>query len=88
MVFELTSYLGLFAVAFGAATLLPLQSEAVLAGMLLSEHYVTTLLLLTATTGNVLGSVVNWYLGRSVERFRHKRWFPISERHLDKAQII
>lgn len=84
--FELTSYLGLFAVAFGAATLLPLQSEAVLVGMLLSEHYMATLLLLTATAGNVLGSVVNWYLGRSIERFRHGRWFPISERHLDKAQ--
>ncbi|MGN2411630.1 YqaA family protein [Pseudomonas syringae] len=86
--FELTSYLGLFGVAFGAATLLPLQSEAVLVGMLLSEHYVTILLLLAATTGNVLGSVVNWYLGRSIERFRHKRWFPVSERHLDKAQSI
>ncbi|EGH64827.1 hypothetical protein PSYAC_07927, partial [Pseudomonas syringae pv. actinidiae str. M302091] len=53
--FELTSYLGLFAVAFGAATLLPLQSEAVLVGMLLSERYATILLLLIATTGNVLG---------------------------------
>lgn len=84
--FELTSYLGLFAVAFGAATLLPLQSEAVLVGMLLSERYTTMLLLLAATAGNVLGSVVNWYLGRSIERFRHRRWFPISERHLDKAQ--
>ncbi|RMR38105.1 hypothetical protein ALP36_03653 [Pseudomonas syringae pv. coriandricola] len=86
--FELTSYLGLLAVAFGAATLLPLQSEAVLVGMLLSERYATILLLLIATTGNVLGSVVNWYLGRSIERFRHKRWFPVSERHLDKAQTI
>lgn len=84
--FELTSYLGLFVVAFGAATLLPLQSEAVLVGMLLSEHYTTILLLMIATAGNVLGSVVNWYLGRSIERFRHRRWFPISERHLDKAQ--
>lgn len=83
---ELTSYLGLFMTAFGAATLLPLQSEAVLIGMLLSERYMTILLLLSATAGNVLGSVVNWYLGRSIERFRHRRWFPISERHLDKAQ--
>jgi membrane protein YqaA with SNARE-associated domain len=85
-VFDLTSYMGLFLVAFAAATLLPLQSEAVLVGMLLSEHYTTALLLLVATAGNVLGSVVNWYLGRSIERFRHKRWFPISERNLDKAQ--
>lgn len=84
--FELTSYLGLFVVAFGAATLLPLQSEAVLVGMLLSERYTTILLLLTATMGNVLGSIVNWYLGRSIERFRARRWFPVSERSLDKAR--
>lgn len=84
--FELTSYLGLFIVAFGAATLLPLQSEAVLVGMLVLHHYPTALLVLIATAGNVLGSVMNWYLGRSIERFRHRRWFPISERHLDKAQ--
>jgi membrane protein YqaA with SNARE-associated domain len=84
--FELTSYLGLFVVAFGAATLLPLQSEAVLVGMLVSDHYKTALLLLTATAGNVLGSVVNWYLGRYIEHFRNRRWFPISERHLEKAQ--
>ncbi|HBO9387605.1 TPA: DedA family protein, partial [Pseudomonas aeruginosa] len=37
--FELTSYAGLFLAAFGAATLLPMQSEAVLVGMLLSDRY-------------------------------------------------
>ena len=84
--FELTSYLGLFVAALGAATLLPLQSEAVLIGMLLSKNYPTALLLAVATAGNVLGSTVNWYIGRTLERFRHKRWFPISDRHLDKAQ--
>lgn len=86
--FELTSYLGLFVVAFGAATLLPLQSEAVLIGMLLSEQYVTALLLVIATAGNVAGSIVNWFLGRSIERFRTRRWFPVKEKQLDKAQDI
>ena len=84
--FELTSYLGLFLAAFGAASLLPMQSEAVLVGMLLSGKYVALTLLAVATLGNVLGSVLNWLLGRSVERFRHKRWFPVSEQKLDKAQ--
>lgn len=84
--FELTSYLGLFLAAFGAATLLPMQSEAVLAGMLLSGAYAPGLLLGVATAGNVLGSVANWALGRGVERFRHKRWFPVSEAKLTKAQ--
>ena len=72
--------------AFGAATLLPLQSEAVLVGLLLSGHYNLWLLLGIATLGNVLGSVVNWLLGRSVERFKDRRWFPVSARQLDKAR--
>ncbi|KQQ60498.1 MULTISPECIES: YqaA family protein [Pseudomonas] len=84
--FELTSYLGLFLAAFGAATLLPMQSEAVLVGMLLSDRYVISTLLTVAIVGNVLGSVLNWVLGRCVERFRHKRWFPVSEAKLAKAQ--
>ncbi len=84
--FELTSYVGLFLAAFGAATLLPMQSEAVLVGMLLTDQYVASTLLAVATFGNVLGSVLNWILGRSIERFRHKRWFPVSESKLEKAQ--
>ncbi|MEZ0504739.1 YqaA family protein [Pseudomonas sp. Env-44] len=84
--FEVTSYIGLFVAAFGAATLLPMQSEAVLVGMLLSDRYVVSSLLAVATVGNVLGSALNWLLGRSVERFRHKRWFPVSESKLEKAQ--
>lgn len=85
-VFELTSYIGLFIAAFGAASLLPMQSEAVLVSMLWSGQYSVALLLLVATAGNVLGSVLNWLLGRSVERFRHKRWFPVTEAKLEKAQ--
>lgn len=77
---------GLFLSAFGAATLLPLQSEAVLVGLLLHEPEAWLLLLLIATAGNVLGSVVNWLLGRAIEHWRDKRWFPFSQAQLDKAQ--
>lgn len=63
-----------------------MQSEAVLVAMLLSGNYVTVTLLCVATLGNVLGSLLNWVLGRSIERFRHHRWFPVNEHKLDKAQ--
>lgn len=82
----LAGYLGLFLAAFGAATLLPLQSEAVLVGLLLSGHYSLWLLLGIATLGNVLGSVVNWLLGRGVEHFKQRRWFPASDKQLDIAR--
>lgn len=83
---ELSGYLGLFLAAFGAATLLPMQSEAVLVGLLLTDHYAAWALLAAATTGNVLGSALNWLLGRSIEHYRHKRWFPVSEDKLEQAQ--
>lgn len=84
--FELSSYFGLFMAALGAATLLPMQSETVLVSMLLSQAYPAVVLLWVATLGNVLGSILNWLLGRSIIRLRHKRWFPASEAQLEKAQ--
>lgn len=86
--FEITSYVGLFLAAFAAATVLPMQSEAALVAMLLSERYVPAVLLAVATFGNVLGSVVNWGLGLWVEHLKHKRWFPVGEEKLKKAQAI
>lgn len=76
----------LFITAFGAATLLPLQSEAVLAGMIMQNHYPHYLLLLVASLGNILGSCVNWYLGRYIERYKNRSWFPVKPAQLAKAQ--
>ncbi|MFV3334409.1 YqaA family protein [Pseudomonas sp. NY15437] len=82
----LAAHAGLFLSAFGAATLLPLQSEAVLVALLLGGHYPLWSLLLAASLGNVLGSLVNWLLGRGLERWRGSRWFPVSDAALAKAQ--
>nr|WP_315437772.1 YqaA family protein [uncultured Pseudomonas sp.] len=79
-------YLGLFAAAFGAATLLPLQSEALLVGLIASDRYWLWGLLGVATLGNVLGSLVNWWLGRGLERFQDRRWFPVSAKHMATAR--
>lgn len=81
----LAAYGGLFLAAFVAATILPAQSEAVLAGLLAAGTYSPALLILVASIGNVLGSVINWLLGRGVERFREARWFPVSAKNLDRA---
>ncbi|PVY78871.1 membrane protein YqaA with SNARE-associated domain [Tamilnaduibacter salinus] len=79
------SYLTLFATAFAAATLLPAYSE-ILLGALVAQGLNPWWLWLSATAGNSLGSVVNGWIGRQIERFRDRRWFPVSEKQLQKAQ--
>ena len=83
---DLAAYGGLFASAFVAATILPMQSEAVLVGLVVAEAQPVWALVAIASLGNVLGSVVNWTLGRQVDRFRGRRWFPASDAALDRAK--
>jgi membrane protein YqaA with SNARE-associated domain len=78
-------YGGLFLVAFAAATILPAQSEAALAGLLASGAFSPAMLVVVASLGNVLGSVVNWGLGRGIERFRDEPWFPLRPARLKRA---
>jgi membrane protein YqaA with SNARE-associated domain len=82
---ELSVYGGLFLVALLSASILPLQSEAVLVGLLLSNNYPVWLLLTIASVGNVLGSILNWYLGRYIQHFQQRRWFPVKPKQLEKA---
>ena len=79
-------YIGLFLSALVAATILPAQSEAVLGGLLLAGNHSVIALLVVATVGNVLGSVLNWVLGRYLRRFKDRSWFPIKEAQLLHAQ--
>ncbi len=82
----LAAYAGLFAISLIAATILPAQSEAGLVALILSGQYSTLLLVVVASVGNILGSLVNWLLGIGIERFRDRRWLPVGEVALDRAQ--
>jgi membrane protein YqaA with SNARE-associated domain len=77
---------GLFAAAFGAATLLPFQSEIVFAAMQVAGNIPVWLLIVVASIGNTGGSVVNYVMGLGVERFHDSRWFPVTPAQLDRAQ--
>jgi membrane protein YqaA with SNARE-associated domain len=77
---------GLFAAAFGAATLLPFQSEVVFVALQLAGTASLGTLLIVASAGNTLGSVVNYVMGRGIEHFRHRRWFPVTEAQLARAR--
>jgi membrane protein YqaA with SNARE-associated domain len=82
---EIASYAALLASAFLSATLLPGSSEAALIALLAAGTGDPATLIAVATTGNVLGSVVNWLTGRFFAHFRDRRWFPVRERSYDRA---
>lgn len=84
-------YLSLFISAFLAATILPVQSEALLGYQVSAYPDRVVYLVAAATLGNVLGAVVNWWLGRAITQFRDRSWFPVvtnerlrAERHYSK----
>ncbi|RTM09227.1 MAG: DedA family protein [Hyphomicrobiales bacterium] len=81
----LTVYGSLFASAFLAATVLPVSSEVVLLGLLAAGRGDPVLLFTVATIGNTLGSVVNWILGRGIDRLQSRRWFPVTAGHYEQA---
>lgn len=79
------TYLSLFALSLIAATLLPAQSEAALAALVLDGGSVVGLVA-AASLGNVLGSLINWWIGREVVRFQARPWFPVKPTALARAQ--
>ena len=79
------AYLGLFVSAFLAATVVPFYSEILFTG-LLAAGYDPLTLWLWASTGNTLGSAVNWALGRYLRHFEDRRWFPFKRSNLGRAQ--
>ena len=82
---EIVGLLGLFASSFLSATLLPGSSEAALVALLAMGESHPAFLVSVATAGNVLGSVVNWAMGRFFAHFRDRRWFPVGRRSYDRA---
>ncbi|MDA8997340.1 DedA family protein [bacterium] len=78
-------YLSLFAISFLAATILPFSSELTLAGLIATSNYDNLLLLIAASFGNVLGSIVNWVLGFYSKNLTTKKWFPFKDKQIEKS---
>ena len=71
-----SGFLGLFVISFLAATLIPLSSEIFVVTMTLGG-YNPLLLFFFATTGNTLGAIVNYYVGRYGADFVLSRYVKI-----------
>ena len=82
---SLEAYNSLFISSFLSSTILPGHSEIILTTLILLEKYSQFLLIFFASLGNILGSIVNWFLGLYITKFINKSWFPFSKKQLDKA---
>lgn len=82
----LAAYVTLFLVAFAAATILPLQSEAVFTGLIMTRDYSALGLLAVASAGNVGGSSLNWLLGYWAGSYGQSNWFPVKGETLERAR--
>jgi len=79
-------YITLFWVAFGAATFLPLGSEALFLYDL-ETGYSFFFLWLVASVGNTLGSILNYWLGLKGEAYLEKKGH-VSALKMQKAKGI
>jgi membrane protein YqaA with SNARE-associated domain len=78
-------YLSIFVVSFLAATVLPASSELTLAALLNTKDYNSLALLLSASLGNILGSVLNWFLGYYSLKYLINKWFFFKKNQINQA---
>ena len=78
-------YIILFTSSFASSTILPGHSEITLTALITQKKYDISYLVFFASLGNILGSVLNWYLGLYFLKFKNKKWFPFKENHINKV---
>jgi len=78
-------YTGLFIASFLAATILPLSSELVFAGLLLNDLPMANLVII-ATAGNSLGSATNYALGYWASQAVIQKYLKMSDEEFVKAE--
>ena len=78
---------GVFLSAFLAATILPFSSEIILSALYRAGGDTAVMLILVATSGNVLGSLVNWALGLYLLHWQNHYLFPFSADQIRKAKV-
>ena len=82
---SLEAYSSLFISSFLSSTILPGHSEITLTTFILLEKYSQFLLIFFASLGNILGSIINWFMGLYITRFVNSNWFPYQKKQLDKV---
>ena len=84
---EIEAFITLFISSFISSTILPGYSEITLTSFIFLNKFNIINLIFIASLGNILGSILNWYLGFHFVKFKEKKWFPINKRQLEKASL-
>lgn len=79
-------YWGMGIASFLAGTFFPFSSEAVMAALLVASGMDPVLTVASGTIGNVLGSMVNYYIGSFCSPSTISRWFKIKPKRMETAQ--
>ena len=82
---ESYGYWGMFLAAFLAGSFFPFSSEAVMVG-LMAAGLDPWVLMIYGTTGNVLGSVVNYFIGRMDKTEWFEKYLHVKPESMEKAR--
>jgi membrane protein YqaA with SNARE-associated domain len=80
--FESASLIGLFVSAMLAATPIPMQSEILFVALQTAGGVSIWQMVLVAGIGNTLGALVTYALGRGINHWKDRKWFPASQKQL------
>lgn len=83
---DLAALTGLFFSAMLAASPIPMQSEIVFVAMQTAGAAPVWLMVLVAGVGNTLGALITYGMGRGVNHWRDRRWFPASASQMARAE--
>ena len=72
--------------SFLAGTFVPFSSEAVMGALLVTTDMNPMLTIISGTIGNVLGSMFNYYIGRTGSVEQISRWMHIKEKRLVRTR--
>ncbi|MCK5594502.1 MAG: DedA family protein [Candidatus Aenigmarchaeota archaeon] len=81
------AYSSMFVTAFLASTILPLGSETLFAYLAHSGHNLI-LLILVASIGNFIGSLVNYYVGMLGQKTILSRYIKIDNRQFKRSKDL
>jgi membrane protein YqaA with SNARE-associated domain len=83
---SLPQLIGLFLSAMLAASPIPMQSEIIFVAMQTAEAAPIWIMIAVAGFGNTVGALVTYGLGRGVNHWRDRRWFPATPAQMARAE--